>query len=74
MNAVRFIQTIVKIAEENSLLILMENGYLIRPSVNGILRAIQKSPAFKFVENPEMFLKQLEQSKVGFSPKRNSLR
>jgi hypothetical protein len=61
-DALPFVQAIAQFSEQNGLLILMENGHLIRPSVNQILRAIRNSPAFKYVLNPIAFLEELERS------------
>jgi hypothetical protein len=62
-DALPFVQAITQFSEQNDLLILMENGHLICPSVNRILRAIHNSPAFKFVLDPAAFLEELERSR-----------
>jgi len=54
-----FLNRIIAIARRHGLLILTEGRYILRPSVRELLAAIQRSPSFAFVADPEEFLNRL---------------
>lgn len=60
-----FVIEIVRIAKENDWLFLSEGGEVLRPAFREVMFAIKRSDAFRFVENPEEFLQELERERKG---------
>jgi len=60
-----FVIELVRIAKENDWLFLSEGGEVLRPAFREVMFAIKRSDAFRFVENPEEFLQELERERKG---------
>jgi hypothetical protein len=54
-----FVTELLRIARKNSWLIYSADGRLISPSLKKILKAIQDSAAYRFVQDPRRFLDSL---------------
>ena len=55
----QFLDSLLFLAKKHDYLFITEEGVLLEPTREIVLRAIQKSSAFSFVENPRSFLDQL---------------
>ena len=60
--SVVFLSKIVKFARANSLVLLTSADQILEPSVNLLMNTIKRSNAFRFVLDPQDFLKKLNQN------------
>ena len=60
-----FLSKIIKIARTNSLVLLTSADQILEPSVKLLMNAIKRSGAFRFVLDPQDFLRKLNQSSSG---------
>lgn len=58
-----YVNRVVEIARRYDLLIVTEGRHVLRPSVEDLVEAIRRSPAFAFVQDPEAFLTRLAEEK-----------
>ncbi|MFN3231841.1 MAG: hypothetical protein ACE363_06730 [Alphaproteobacteria bacterium] len=57
--SLKLMMSIVDLARLHEWLILTNEGYLLKPSIKSLLSRIRQSPSFRFVEDPEQFLRAL---------------
>jgi hypothetical protein len=62
-----YLSDVVQVAHGHDCMLRTEDGKVLRPSVKRLLTEIQDSRAFRFVEDPERFLKALEAARDGES-------
>jgi hypothetical protein len=55
-----FLVQVIELARANSWLLRIADGRLLRPSIAKLLSAIHSSPAFRFVTDPALFLRDLD--------------
>lgn len=55
-----FLMGLIDIASKNGWLFLTQDGFLLPASMTRLLSAIQKSDSFRFVSDPEAFLRMLQ--------------
>jgi hypothetical protein len=65
-----YLSCVVQVARRHDCMLRTEDGKVLRPSVSRLLTEIQGSSAFRFVENPALFLKALEAAREGESDAR----
>jgi hypothetical protein len=54
-----FLSSVVELARKLDLLILTQDNHVLRPSFKELVSAIRRSSSFRFVRDPEGFLKEL---------------
>ena len=57
-----FLMQVLGLAQKYNWLLLTQSNYVLFPSFGKLLSAIHRSDSFKFVENPQAFLTELEKS------------
>jgi hypothetical protein len=55
----QFLSQLCDLAQKYDCLLLTEGGYVIRPSLSKMLASIARSNAFKFVSDPDGFIREL---------------
>lgn len=52
-----YLLRVVELARAHDLVLITEGSHILRPSLKEVISAIQRSPSFAFVGDPETFLK-----------------
>jgi hypothetical protein len=54
-----FLEELVSLLQRNDWLLISDHGTIIQPSMAELLAAIRESSAFRYVENPKIFLEEM---------------
>ncbi len=63
-NDLKFLREMIEIGKDFDWLLMDVKGNLVNPEIEEILRLIENSNSFRFIQNPAKFLRDLEQGKI----------